>query len=41
VWIALVGWLGIFVAYPAWAIWLASVELRRGRVLAAHDGARA
>jgi hypothetical protein len=26
VWIGLLGWLGIFVAYPAWAIWLASVE---------------
>jgi hypothetical protein len=29
--IGLVGWLGIFVVYPAWAIWLASVELRRDR----------
>lgn len=26
VWIGLLGWLGIFVAYPAWAIGLASVE---------------
>lgn len=26
VWIGLFGWLGIFVAYPAWAIWLGSVE---------------
>ena len=31
VWIGLLGWLGIFVAYPAWAIWLANVELRHGR----------
>ena len=22
------GWLGTFVVYPAWAIWLASVETR-------------
>lgn len=29
VWIGLVGWLGTFVVYPAWAIWLASVETRR------------
>ena len=41
VWIGLLGWLGIFVAYPAWAIWFANVELRRGRVIAVHDGARA
>ncbi len=26
VWIGLVGWLGIFVVYPAWAIWLGRVE---------------
>ena len=26
VWIGLFSWLGTFVAYPAWAIWLASVE---------------
>lgn len=26
VWIGLAGWLGIFVVYPAWAIWLAKVE---------------
>jgi hypothetical protein len=31
VWIGLLGWLGIFVAYPAWTIWLASVEMRLGR----------
>jgi hypothetical protein len=39
VWIGLLGWLGIFVAYPAWAIWLASVELRQDRqALAVPDG---
>lgn len=39
VWIGLIGWLGIFVAYPAWAIWLASVETRRDRqALAVPDG---
>lgn len=27
-WVGLVGWLGIFVVYPAWAIWLARVEMR-------------
>ena len=34
VWIGLVGWLGIFVVYPAWAIWLARVEtsLARGAI---------
>ena len=26
VWIAFIGWFGTFVAYPVWAIWLASVE---------------
>ncbi len=31
VWIGLVGWLGIFVLYPAWAIWLARVETRLAR----------
>ena len=40
-WIGLLGWLGIFVAYPAWAIWFANVDVRRGRVIAVHDGARA
>ena len=29
-WIGLFGWLGIFVVYPAWAIWLAR-ETRQGR----------
>ena len=39
VWIGLVGWLGIFVAYPAWAIWLASVEQRQDRQeIAVPDG---
>lgn len=27
-WVGSLGWLGIFVVYPAWAIWLASVETR-------------
>jgi hypothetical protein len=31
VWIAFVGWFGTFVVYPAWAIWLASVETRLDR----------
>jgi drug/metabolite transporter (DMT)-like permease len=31
VWIGLLGWLGIFVAYPAWAIWLAGIETRLDR----------
>ncbi len=33
-WIASVGWLGTYVAYPAWAIWLGITETRvaaRGR----------
>jgi len=39
VWIGLLGWLGIFVAYPAWAIWLASVEARLYRqAIAMPDG---
>jgi hypothetical protein len=38
-WIGLMGWLGIFVVYPAWAFWLASVELRRDReAIAVPDG---
>ena len=32
VWIGFVGWFGIYVAYPAWAIWMGIVETR----LAAH-----
>ena len=31
VWIAQLGWLGIFVVYPAWAIWLARVETTLAR----------
>ena len=39
VWVGLFGWLGIFVAYPAWAIWLASVETRLDRqAIAVPDG---
>jgi len=30
-WIGFVGWFGTFVVYPAWAIWLASVETRLDR----------
>ena len=42
VWIPLIGWLGIFVVYPAWAIWLASVETRLDRpAIAVPDGTRA
>lgn len=29
VWIAFLGWFGTFVVYPAWAIWMGSVEWRR------------
>ena len=28
VWVGSMGWLGTFVVYPAWAIWLAAVESR-------------
>jgi len=39
VWIGLLGWLGIFVAYPAWAIWLAAIEARLDRqAIAVPDG---
>ena len=42
VWIPLIGWLGIFVVYPAWAIWLASVETRLARpAIVVPDGTRA
>jgi len=42
VWIGLLGWLGIFVAYPAWAIWLARVETRLDpRAIAVPDGSGA
>lgn len=30
-WIGLFGWLGIFVVYPAWAFWLASLERELGQ----------
>ena len=29
VWIGYLGWLGVYVVLPAWAIWLGSVETRR------------
>jgi hypothetical protein len=29
VWIGFLGWLGIFVVYPAWAIWMGVVQARR------------
>lgn len=32
VWIGFIGWLGIFVAYPAWAIWLGIGESRLARI---------
>jgi hypothetical protein len=31
VWIGLIAWLGIFVVYPAWSIWLARVETSLAR----------
>jgi hypothetical protein len=30
-WLAFIGWLGIYVAYPAWSIWLGIVETGRAR----------
>jgi hypothetical protein len=30
-WLGFVGWLGIYVAYPAWAVWLGIVETRAAR----------
>jgi hypothetical protein len=30
VWIGFVGWLGTYVAYPAWAIWLGIADSRAG-----------
>jgi MFS family permease len=30
VWIGQLGWLGTFVVYPVWAIWLGMTEIRRG-----------
>jgi hypothetical protein len=29
IWIGFLGWLGIYVAYPAWAIWLGIIETRQ------------
>jgi hypothetical protein len=40
VWIGFVGWLGTYVAYPAWAIWLGMAESRLGRRDRALAGAR-
>jgi hypothetical protein len=31
VWIGFLGWLGIYVVYPAWAIWLGILETRQAR----------
>jgi hypothetical protein len=40
VWIGMLGWLGIFVVYPAWAIWLGlRTERGRARAVTAADGA--
>jgi hypothetical protein len=30
IWIGQLGWLGIFVAYPAWALWTGITGLRAG-----------
>jgi hypothetical protein len=39
VWIGFLGWLGIYVAYPAWAIWMGTVELSSaGRARTARVG---
>lgn len=38
VWIGLLGWLGIFVAYPAWAIGLASETRQDRHAIAMPDG---
>ena len=41
-WIGFIGWFGTFVVYPAWAIWLASVETRRaGRSVQLPGGTQA
>lgn len=31
IWIGFLGWLGTFVAYPVWAIWLGQIETRQAR----------
>ena len=31
VWIGFLGWLGIYILYPAWAIWLGIIETRLAR----------
>jgi hypothetical protein len=39
VWVGSVSWLGTFVVYPAWSIWLANIETRRaGQAIAAPTG---
>jgi drug/metabolite transporter (DMT)-like permease len=41
VWIGFLGWLGTFVAYPAWAIWLGVARTRTsGTAVSATGGAR-
>ena len=40
VWIGFISWLGTYVAYPAWAIWMGIVEMRpAGGVRSASAGA--
>jgi hypothetical protein len=39
VWVGFLGWLGIFIVYPAWALWLGVVENRYGRVILAAGNA--
>ena len=41
-WVGSLGWLGTFVVYPAWAIWLANVETRlAGRSVPLQSGTHA
>jgi hypothetical protein len=36
-WIGGLGWLGTYAAYPVWAIWLGTVEARRGERVGARE----
>jgi hypothetical protein len=39
VWISSVGWLGVYVVYPAWALWVGGIESgRSGEPITAGDG---
>lgn len=40
IWIGELGWLGIFIAYPAWAVWVGVVEKRLAQAAGHEEDSR-